>query len=120
MARRMKYALSLVVALTLAGCADSPEARLARAEKSFAANDYRLAQIDLAATLQAEPGNARALELAARSHLAQGDGVAAQGALAKLAATGRKPADFAVSASLSRRGSGTPTGPTLGSIVQNG
>ena len=86
MSAGMKHALPFAVALALAGCADSPEARLARAEESFAANDYRRAQIDLAAALQAEPGNVRALELAARSHLAQGDGVAAQGALAKLAA----------------------------------
>jgi len=92
----MNKLLPFALALVLAGCAEDPQARLARAEKSFAAHDYRRAAIDIAAALQAEPDNVALLTLAARNHLAQGDGVAAQAALDKLAATGRKPADFAL------------------------
>ncbi|HUQ13184.1 MAG TPA: tetratricopeptide repeat protein [Novosphingobium sp.] len=90
----MNRLIPITLALLLAGCGDSPEARLARAEKAYAAHDYRAAQVDLAAALQAQPGNARALDLAARSHIAQGDGVAAQAALDKLGA--HAPADFAL------------------------
>ena len=86
----------LVGALLLAGCGDTPQERLERAGKAYAAHDYRAAQVDLAAALQAEPGNPAALELAARTHLAQGDGDAARSALDKLAATARKPADMAL------------------------
>jgi tetratricopeptide (TPR) repeat protein len=92
----MNKLICLTLALLLAACGDGPEARLARAEKAYAAHDYRAAQVDLAAALQDEPNNAKALELAARTQLAQGDGVAAQAALDKLAAKGRPPADFAL------------------------
>lgn len=85
--------IPLVAALLLSGCGDSPEARLDRAAKAFTQNDYRAAQVDLGAVLQEQPGNQRALELAVRAHLAQGDGIAAQAALDKLS---RKPADFAL------------------------
>jgi Tfp pilus assembly protein PilF len=90
----MKATIPFALVLALAACADDPAARIARAEKAFAAHDYRAAQIDLAAALQAEPANPAALELAARNHLAQGDGVAAQSALDKLEAMGRSPADL--------------------------
>ena len=89
----MRIILPIALALLLSGCGDSPEARLDRAAKAYAAHDYRAAQVDLGAVLQEQPGNARALELAARAHLAQGDGIAAQAGLAKLT---RKPADFAL------------------------
>lgn len=89
----MKTLFPLAIALALAGCGDSPEARLERAAKAFAAHDYRAAQIDLAAALQEQPDNQKLLELAARNYLAQGDGVAAQGALDKLR---MRPADFAL------------------------
>jgi len=89
----MNRILPFAAALLLSGCGDSPETRLDRAAKAYAAHDYRGAQVDLGAVLQERPGDARALELAARAHLAQGDGVAAQAALDQLT---RKPADFAV------------------------
>lgn len=87
--------MPLTLALLLAGCSDTPQERLDRAARAYAANDYRAAAVDLAAALQAEPGNPAALELAARTHLAQGDGDAAQAALDQLAATARQPADMA-------------------------
>lgn len=84
----------LATTLLLAGCGDTPKERLERADKAYAAHDYRAAQVDLTAVLQSEPANAVALELAARSHLAQGDGEGAQAALERLVATGRKVADL--------------------------
>ena len=84
----------LAVTLFLAGCSDTPTERLERADKAYAAHDYRAAQVDLTAVLQSEPANPAALELAARSHLAQGDGEGAQAALDRLVATGRKVADL--------------------------
>ena len=86
----------LAITLLLAGCGDSPQQRLERAGKAYAAHDYRAARVDLTAVLQTEPGNVAALELAGRTHLAQGDGDGAQAALDMLAATGRKPADMAL------------------------
>ena len=90
----LTFAPLLSATLLLAGCGDNSQERLERAGKAYAAHDYRAAQVDLTAVFQAEPGNPAALELAARSHLAQGDGDAAQSALEKLAATPRKPADM--------------------------
>ncbi len=96
MNRLLPIAPLLAATLLLAGCGDSPQARLERAGKAYATHDYRAAQVDLTAVLQTEPGNPAALELAARNHLAQGDGDAAQAALDKLAAGARKPADLAL------------------------
>ncbi len=89
----MKRTMLIALALAVSGCGDSPEARLDRAAKAYAANDFRAAQVDLGAVLQEQPDNARALELAARAHLAQGDGIAAQAALDKLK---QRPGDFAL------------------------
>ena len=94
MNKRHAIAPLLAATLLLIGCGDSPKERLVRAGKAYTAHDYRAAQVDLTAVLQAEPGNPAALELAARAHLAQGDGDGAQAALERLAATGRKPADM--------------------------
>ena len=92
----LTFAPLLTATLLLAGCGDTPQERLERAGKAYAAHDYRAAQVDLTAVFQAEPGYPAALELAARTHLAQGDGDAAQSALTKLAASSRKPADMAL------------------------
>ena len=92
----LKIAPLLTVTLLLAGCGDTPQERLDRASKAYAAHDYRAAQVDLTAVFQADPGNPTALDLAARTHLAQGDGDAAQSALEKLAVTAHKPADMAL------------------------
>ena len=56
----------LAATLLLAGCGDTPKERLERADKAYAAHDYRAAQVDLTALLQSEPANPAALELAAR------------------------------------------------------
>ena len=103
----MNRIFPFAAALLLSSCGDSPEARLDRAAKAYAAHDYRAAQVDLGALLQERPGNARALELAARAHLAQGDGVAAQAALDRLTSP---PADYALLAGEAAllRGKATP------------
>ncbi|HUQ13585.1 MAG TPA: tetratricopeptide repeat protein, partial [Novosphingobium sp.] len=92
----MNRLIPITLAMALLGCSDSPQERFDRAAKAYAGHDYRAAQLDLTSVLQAEPRNAAALELAARTFLAQGDGDAAQGALDKLGAAGRRPADFAL------------------------
>ena len=96
MNKRHAIAPLLAATLLLAGCGDAPQERLERARKAYTAHDYRAAQVDLTAVLQAEPGNPAALELAARAHLAQGDGDAAQATLERLAGMGRMPADMAL------------------------
>lgn len=91
----MKALYPLSIALLLAACGDNPQERLARAQKEFAAHDYRAAQLDLAAALAADPNNPVLLELHARNALAMGDGVAAGASLDKLPAD-KRPADFAL------------------------
>lgn len=94
----MKKLAFLTLALLLAACTDSPQERADRARKAFEAHDYRAAQVDLAAALEANPQDPALLELHARNALAMGDGVAAAASLAKLP-EGRRPTDFTLLAS---------------------
>lgn len=91
----MKKLASIALALGLLGCSESPQERMDRAQKAFAAHDYRAAQVDLAAVLAASPADPAMLELHARNALAMGDGIAANASLAKLP-EGRRPKDFAL------------------------
>jgi len=91
----MKAMYPLAFAALLAGCSDNPHDRFVRAQKEFAAHDFRSAQLDLAAALAANPADPAALELHARNALAMGDGIAAKSSLEKLRAD-RRPADFAL------------------------
>lgn len=84
----------LVLPFVLAGCGASPEERAERARKAFETHDFRAAQVDIAAALEAKPGDAALIELQARNALALGDGIAAEAALSRLA-EGQRPADFA-------------------------
>lgn len=89
----MKKLAFLTLPLLLAACTDSPQERAERARKAFDAHDYRAAQVDLAAALEASPQDPALLELHARNALAMGDGVAAAASLAKLPEA-RRPSDF--------------------------
>lgn len=91
----MKKLAFLTLPLLLAACTDSPQERADRARKSFQAHDYRAAQVDLAAALEANPQDPALLELHARNALAMGDGIAAGASLGKLPES-RRPADFAL------------------------
>lgn len=96
----MKHALRLslpfAAALFLAGCAASPEERLARAEKAYGAHDYSAARIDLSSIVQEAPENARALELLARTYIALSDPIAVNGILERLGRLGKLPQDAGV------------------------
>lgn len=89
----MKKLAVAAVALTLLGCSQSPQERAERAQKAFAAHDYRAAQVDLAAALAASPGDPALLELHARNALAMGDGIAADASLTRIAEP-KRPRDF--------------------------
>ncbi|MFN3456058.1 MAG: tetratricopeptide repeat protein [Novosphingobium sp.] len=91
----MKKLAFLTLPLLLAACTDSPQERADRARKAFDAHDYRAAQVDLAAALEANPQDPALLELHARNALAMGDGIAAEASLTKLP-EGKRPADFAL------------------------
>lgn len=91
----MKKLAFLTLPLLLAACTDSPQERAERARRSFEAHDYRAAQVDLAAALEASPQDPALLELHARNALAMGDGIAAEASLAKLP-EGKRPVDFAL------------------------
>ncbi len=91
----MRIVVGVAMALGLLGCTDNPQERAERARKAFAENDYRAAQVDLAAALAASPADPALLELHARNALAMGDGIAASASLAKLV-EGRRPKDFAL------------------------
>jgi tetratricopeptide (TPR) repeat protein len=91
----MKKLAFLALPLLLAACTDSPQEKAERARKAFEAHDYRAAQVDLAAALEASPQDPALLELHARNALAMGDGIAADASLAKLPEA-RRPADYAL------------------------
>ncbi|HKT86130.1 MAG TPA: tetratricopeptide repeat protein [Novosphingobium sp.] len=96
----MKHAprltIPLAAALFLAGCGSSPEERLARAEKAYAAHDYAAARVDLTSIVQETPENAPALELLARTYIDLSDPVSADAMLKRLAKVGKLPKDAPV------------------------
>lgn len=91
----MKKLAFLTLPLLLAACTDSPQERADRARKAFDSHDYRAAQVDLAAAMEANPQDPALLELHARNALAMGDGIAAGASLAKLPED-KRPSDFAL------------------------
>lgn len=91
-----RLGIPFAAALFLAGCGASPEERLARAEKAYAAHDYSAARVDLASIVQETPENARALELLARTYIDLSDPVSADAALKRLARLGKLPKDAPV------------------------
>lgn len=88
MTKAFRIALPLFGALLLAGCGDDPAELYARAQKSFAAQDFITARIDLTSALRDEPGNKAMLALLADTQLRLGDGEAARATLDKLARAG--------------------------------
>ncbi|MEJ2409214.1 MAG: tetratricopeptide repeat protein [Novosphingobium sp.] len=78
-------ALSLV-----AGCGDSAETLLGKAQGSFAAQDYTTARKQLAEALMKEPENPKLLTLMVRTQLYLGDPDAAESAVKRLRQTGAK------------------------------
>lgn len=86
----MRLSLSLILPAfaLLAACQPERGARLADAERYYAAGQWGDARIALMNVLKAEPGNAAALGLMARIQIASGDG---EGAAATLARIGGKP-----------------------------
>lgn len=92
----IRLGIPLAAALFLAGCGASPEERLARAEKAYAAHAYSAARVDLASIVQEEPQNARALELLARTYVDLSDPVSADATLKRLGKLGRLPKDVTV------------------------
>jgi tetratricopeptide (TPR) repeat protein len=86
-------ALLVALPLLVTACSEDPAQRAARAREAYESHDYRAAQVDLAAALEAAPGDPALLELHARNALALGDGIAAAASLEKLPQD-RRPADF--------------------------
>ncbi|MEL0210679.1 MAG: tetratricopeptide repeat protein [Novosphingobium sp.] len=86
-------ALLVALPLLVTACSEDPAQRAARAREAYQSHDYRAAQVDLAAALEAAPGDPALLELHARNALALGDGIAAAASLEKLPQD-RRPADF--------------------------
>ncbi|MGH8254289.1 MAG: tetratricopeptide repeat protein [Steroidobacteraceae bacterium] len=85
--------LSLLVAVAVAGCDYfvSTQERIERAEKHFAAHEYRAALIDVRNALKREPDNTKAWLLAARLDLQLGDVAAAEWDLKRGLESGAAP-----------------------------
>lgn len=92
MNRIIRLAIPLAVLGVLSGCGDSPEMVLNKAQRSFAAQDYQRARLQLASALLKEPENQQILALMAQTNLQLGDAEAAEGALDRLERTGFKGA----------------------------
>ncbi|MCB2045135.1 MAG: tetratricopeptide repeat protein [Novosphingobium sp.] len=87
---------SLLLAALLAACGGDSAADYAKAKQAFAARDYIAARADLNAVLKAEPDNAQALEMMARTMVRLDDGVGAIAMLDRLERLGRLPADHRI------------------------
>ncbi len=87
-------ALPIILALSLAGCGTSPQARFARASEAYARHDYAAAKLDLAEVVTAQPANVDAQMLLVRTCIALGDAERARSALAIVAKSGKAPADL--------------------------
>ena len=96
MRQHFRETLPLLLALSLAGCGSSPQARFARAEEAYARHEYTAARLELSAVVQKQPKDAAALELLARTYLELGDGESAKSALQKLGQLGKQPPDAQV------------------------
>jgi tetratricopeptide (TPR) repeat protein len=90
-----RIAAALLVTTILAGCGATPEEHLAEARDATAAHQFARARVNLAAVLQEEPTNAAALEIMARTNLAQLDGEGTIAMLDRLDAIGKLPQDSA-------------------------
>lgn len=91
----MKFPLPIALALAMGACTQNPQSSFESAQKSYAAHEYKAAQLSLVNAIAAEPGNPAFNELRARVALAQGDGVTAKAVLLKLTRP-NQPADFSV------------------------
>lgn len=94
MRNRLHLFTTGALALALAACGVSPEERMDRAQQAFEEHRFSEARLDLGTLLQADEGDAEALELLARTQLALGDGVGAQATLERLDRAGSAPADY--------------------------
>ncbi|EJL26136.1 tetratricopeptide repeat protein [Novosphingobium sp. AP12] len=97
----LRLALPLAALLALAGCGESPEALLARARESFAAENYQKARLELSEALRERPSDRAMLALLIDTHLRLGDPDGAEGAVRRLervggAAPGRIKAEIAL------------------------
>lgn len=72
----------------VAGCGDSPETLLGKAQGSFAVQDYAAARKQLAAALLKQPENPKLLALMVQTQLQLGDPDGAEGAVTRLQQTG--------------------------------
>ncbi len=88
MKRTAFHVLSLLAAVLLAGCADTPQQQYARAKESFAVQDFDSARAELLSSLHETPGNIAMLALLARTQLRLGDPDGALATVAKLRARG--------------------------------
>ena len=94
MKRITRLAVPLAALAVLAGCGDSPETLLAKAQESYAAENYQAARLQLASALREEPENQKVLALMARTQLRLGEPDGAEGILTRLERIGYKSADL--------------------------
>jgi predicted Zn-dependent protease len=82
------FLVAALAATTLAGCAPSPEERLARGVEALKANRYSEARPDLMSVLQDDPANRVAQLALVRTHLGQENPTDAMDVLDRMAAKG--------------------------------
>ena len=90
------HASSLCLALLLSACSNDGAGDLGAAQQSYQKRDYAAARNDLNSVLKAEPDNAKALEVMARTLIRLNDGVGAIAMLDRLQSIGRIPADHRI------------------------
>ncbi len=93
MKRATRLILPLLAATMLASCGSSPETLLAQAEKSFAAQDFAAARVDLIEALRKDPTNRKLLTLLVQTQLRMRDGEGAQATVERLRAAGASGPD---------------------------
>lgn len=83
-----RFALPLLALTMVAGCGDNPEDLFAKAQASFADEEYNTARIQVASALKEQPDNTAMLALLARIYMRQGDPDGAEGAIRRIEEAG--------------------------------